>query len=203
MTTASAARAGTDAAASARVESVLANHYPTLMRVARRWSGSADDAEDVVQRALEIYLRRLDHVEPATELAWLRVVVRNEALAVRRSRAESIPVDGDDLATRLPAGDVGVDEQVERGERSARSLEALARLKADERTALLLRAEGFSYREIGQRNGWTYTKVNRAITEGRRRFLTYSRASTTGPPVSELRRRSSRSSKGTPARPTW
>ena len=171
MTTASAARAGTDAAASARVESVLANHYPTLMRVARRWSGSADDAEDVVQRALEIYLRRLDHVEPATELAWLRVVVRNEALAVRRSRAESIPVDGDDLATRLPSGDVGVDEQVERGERSARSLEALARLKADERTALLLRAEGFSYREIGQRNGWTYTKVNRAITEGRRRFL--------------------------------
>ena len=121
MTTASAARAGTDAAASARVESVLANHYPTLMRVARRWSGSADDAEDVVQRALEIYLRRLDHVEPATELAWLRVVVRNEALAVRRSRAESIPVDGDDLAARLPAGDVGVDEQVERGERSARS----------------------------------------------------------------------------------
>ena len=171
MTTASAARAGTDAAASARVESVLANHYPTLMRVARRWSGSADDAEDVVQRALEIYLRRLDHVEPATELAWLRVVVRNEALAVRRSRAESIPVDGDDLATRLPSGDVGVDEQVERGERCARSLEALARLKADERTALLLRAEGFSYREIGQRNGWTYTKVNRAITEGRRRFL--------------------------------
>ncbi len=52
----------------------------------------------------------------------------------------------------------------------ARSLEALARLKPDERTAVLLKAEGFSYREIGERNGWTYTKVNRAVTEGRRRF---------------------------------
>ena len=45
------------------------------------------------------------------------------------------------------------------------------RLKPDERTALLLKAKGLSYREIGERQGWTYTKVNRAITEGRRRFL--------------------------------
>src|SRR6185436_19434743 len=28
-----------------------------------------------------------------------------------------------------------------------------------------------SYDEIGERYGWSYTKVNRAITEGRRRFL--------------------------------
>jgi hypothetical protein len=31
--------------------------------------------------------------------------------------------------------------------------------------------EGFSYREIGERLAWTETKANRAITEGRRRFL--------------------------------
>ena len=35
----------------------------------------------------------------------------------------------------------------------------------------MLKAEGLSYKEIGERLGWTYTKVNRAITEGRRRFL--------------------------------
>jgi hypothetical protein len=64
-----------------------------------------------------------------------------------------------------------VQERIEREERNARSLEALAQLKPDERTALLLKAEGYSYREIGQRQGWTYTKVNRAITEGRQRFL--------------------------------
>ena len=71
----------------------------------------------------------------------------------------------------LPAPGAAVDERVERDERVARSLEALARIKPDQRTALLLKAEGFSYHEIGERLGWTYTKVNRAITEGRRRFL--------------------------------
>ena len=171
VTTANATRAARDAAsARARVEHVLREHRATLVRVARRWSGSADDAEDVVQRALEIYLRRLDDIDPATELAWLRVVVRNEALAVRRARAEAIPLDGNDLETQSPSCGMAVDERIEQVERNARSLEALVRLKPDERAALLLKAEGFSYREIAERNGWTYTKVNRAVTEGRRRF---------------------------------
>jgi hypothetical protein len=52
-----------------------------------------------------------------------------------------------------------------------RSVEALHALKPDEARALLLKAEGLSYDEIGRRFGWSYTKVNRSITEGRRRFL--------------------------------
>ena len=52
-----------------------------------------------------------------------------------------------------------------------RSVEALRALKPDEARALLLKAEGLSYQEIGRRFGWTYTKVNRSITEGRARFL--------------------------------
>jgi DNA-directed RNA polymerase specialized sigma24 family protein len=43
----------------------------------------------------------------------------------------------------------------------------LAALKADERSALVLRAAGYTYDEIGERSGWTYTKVNRSIYEGR------------------------------------
>jgi hypothetical protein len=46
--------------------------------------------------------------------------------------------------------------------------EALAQLKPQEIRALQLRAEGYSYREICQLTGWTYTKVNRCLTEGRR-----------------------------------
>ena len=166
-----AARAQFDDRASARVEAVLRSHHGRLLWIARRWSGSADDAEDALQRAMEIYVRRLDSLDPATELAWLKVVVRHEAIAIRRARSESAAVDGDDVTERLPAPGAGVDERAERDERLAHSLEALARLKPDERTALLLKAEGYSYREIGERLGWTYTKVNRAITEGRRRFL--------------------------------
>ena len=35
----------------------------------------------------------------------------------------------------------------------------------------MLKAEGFSYREICAMTGWSYTKVNRLLTEGRRAFL--------------------------------
>jgi hypothetical protein len=31
-----------------------------------------------------------------------------------------------------------------------------------------LRAEGYTYKEICEITGWTYTKVNRCLTEGRR-----------------------------------
>ena len=53
----------------------------------------------------------------------------------------------------------------------SRSAEALRALKPDERRALMLKAQGYSYQEIGEHFGWTYTKVNRSITEGRRRFM--------------------------------
>ena len=45
---------------------------------------------------------------------------------------------------------------------------ALAALKPQERRAIRLKAEGYSYREITELTGWTYTKVNRCLTEGRR-----------------------------------
>jgi RNA polymerase sigma factor (sigma-70 family) len=168
------ARAASDtgtAARHARVETLLRDHRATLLWIARRWSGSAEDAEDALQRAMEIYVRRLDSVEATTELAWLKVVVRHEAMALRRARLQGVPLDDDDLAERIPSPDVAVQERIEREERNARSREAMARLKPDERTALLLKAEGYSYREISERQGWTYTKVNRAISEGRQRFL--------------------------------
>ena len=70
-----------------RVAGVVARHGELLKRVARSYSMCADDAQDAVQRALEIYMRRVSSLDPATELAWLKVVVKHEALAVRRGRA--------------------------------------------------------------------------------------------------------------------
>src|ERR671921_301672 len=95
-----------------RVAAILRDHRGTLLWVARRWSGSAEDAEDALQRALEIYVRRLDRVEPATELAWLKVVVRHEAMAIRRARADGVPLDAPDVAERIAAPDVAVQERI-------------------------------------------------------------------------------------------
>src|SRR5919202_3734951 len=84
------ARVQRSADAEARVAAVMAAHGRALLRVANRWSLCHDDAMDAYQRALEIFLRRLDTVDPATEVAWLKVVVRNEALAIRRARSSTV-----------------------------------------------------------------------------------------------------------------
>src|ERR687885_2003937 len=73
-----------------RVEAMVTRHGPALIRVANQFSLCHDDALDTYQRALEIFLRRLDTVDPATEGAWLRVVVKHEAMAIRRARQESV-----------------------------------------------------------------------------------------------------------------
>jgi RNA polymerase sigma factor (sigma-70 family) len=161
---------GTDDDRDARVAAVV-RHLPALQRVARRVSLCADDAQDAVQRALEIYVRRLDSVEPATEVAWLKVVVRHEALAIRHARQESVAGEEVDFDAHAAPGQRGIEDEVAGSERVVRSAEALRTLKRDEATALLLKAQGHSYAEIGALQGWTYTKVNRAITEGRKRFL--------------------------------
>lgn len=145
---------------------LLARQRPALRRVARRVSLCADDADDAVQRAAIILLTKAPPLEPGRLNAWMKVVTRREALAVRRSRERLLSGSGDgvdDLASERPG-------PVERAERSARLAEArraLARLKPQERLALLLQARGYSYAEICTLCGWTYTKVNRCLAEGR------------------------------------
>jgi RNA polymerase sigma factor (sigma-70 family) len=154
-----------------RVATVVERHERTLLRVARQASLCHDDALDAYQRALEIFVRRVETVDPATEVAWLKVVIRHEAMAIRRARSESVTGEELDFDEFVPATGRSVDEEIAATERVRRSAEALRALKPDEAKALMMKANGLSYDEIGERNGWSYTKVNRAITEGRRHFL--------------------------------
>ncbi len=146
-------------------------HASALLRTARRHSLCADDAQDAYQRALEIFLRRASTLDPATVDRWLHVVVKHEAMAVRRARQELVAADDPDLDARAGERDVDAEERAMRWDRVARSAEALQRLKPQEVTALWLKAQGLSYQEIAEQQRWTYTKVNRCITEGRRAFL--------------------------------
>ena len=155
----------------ARIAAVVARHQPTLLRVAKQNSLCHDDALDAYQRALEIFVRRVSSVDPATEVAWLKVVVRHEAMAIRRARTQLVAADDIDLDAMHQEDVRSVEEQLAATERVRRSAEALRELKPDEAKALVMKAQGLSYDEIGERYGWTYTKVNRSITEGRRRFI--------------------------------
>src|SRR3712207_304194 len=161
--------------ASARdlVVSVVAEHADSLLRVARRYTGCAADAEDAYQRALEIFVRNAGRLDPATAHKWLHTVVKHEALEVRRQRAKLVGVEDEEALDALDDGRhvASVEERSERFEELTRAAEALRRLKPQEVTALVLKAQGLSYNEIAEREGWTYTKVNRCLTEGRRAFL--------------------------------
>ncbi len=68
----------------ARVAAVMAHHGRALLRAAHHWSLCHDDALDAYQRGLEIFLRRAHAVEPATEVAWLRVVRNRKAAPAPR-----------------------------------------------------------------------------------------------------------------------
>ena len=92
-------------------------------------------------------------------------------MAIRRSRSETVAGEELEIDDFVPDGGRDVEEVIAAGERVRRSAEALRALKPDEAEALMLKAHGLSYAEIGERCGWSYTKVNRAITEGRRRFM--------------------------------
>ena len=142
---------------------IASRHGAALRRTARRHSICSDDAEDAFQRALLVALRKAPVAEPPVLIRWMHVVTRNEARAVRRARERYLPEE-------LGAGGAGGTEpaeQAERRERVALAARALATLKPDQRRALALKAAGLSYAEIGDLCGWTYTKVNRSLAEGR------------------------------------
>jgi len=169
--------AGDGARRRAAVELYSRNEV-ALKRTAARFSLCEDDAEDALQRSLEILLRKAPSDDPRELIKWLQTVVRHEALAIRRDRERTLagpaayePEPGmEDWVALLPTPADGPAEQAERREAVARSREALQALKPQELRALTLLAEGYSYVEIGEITGFSQTKINRCLAEGRERF---------------------------------
>jgi len=149
----------------------VAAHAEALLRTAQRHSLCVDDAYDAYQRSLEILMRRAPTLDPDRTGQWMHTVVRHEALAVRRSRVElvhpeAVDLDGEE-AIHLP----GPEEHALSAEHVTRAAEALQRVKPQELRAMWLKALGKSYQEICAETGWSYTKVNRCLAEGRKSFL--------------------------------
>ncbi len=150
-----------------RAAALMVDCGPEFARTARRFSARPEDADDALGRAVEILLRKAPDLEPAALAAWMRTVTRREALGLSRSRRRAderrLPLEPEFV--RSPAPDPS--EELERRERLAAAAERLSRLKPQERRALALQAAGCSYAEIQAITGWTYTKVNRCLAEGR------------------------------------
>jgi Putative zinc-finger len=98
-------------------------------------------------------------------------VVKREAMAINRSRRRALGGDDFDPDALVSLTTDTPEERALATDRVARSAEALQGLKPQEIRALWLRALGHSYEQIGSLTGWSYTKVNRCLAEGRKSFL--------------------------------
>jgi RNA polymerase sigma factor (sigma-70 family) len=144
-----------------------------------RHSQKPENHEDAIEDACLTFMRSYEGPPGIDALRYMFAVVKLSAWSIDRRRRElevsSAPLvfradlKVDPLATLPDLGEEPV-ERYERLEELRERAATLASLKRDERIALVLLAAGYSYREIGERQGWTYTKVNRCIAEGRLRL---------------------------------
>jgi RNA polymerase sigma factor (sigma-70 family) len=149
---------------------LLERHGAQILATARRYAATPEDAEDAYQRAFEILLTKAPTTSEDELVPWLKTVVKHEAFGLRRQRERHSPVTDDGRIGDRPTPPAITHDQAESYERLRQGAEALRQLKPQEIRALQLKAEGYSYREICEITGWTYTKVNRCLTEGRQAF---------------------------------
>jgi DNA-directed RNA polymerase specialized sigma24 family protein len=147
----------------ARITALYERESENLQRTVAFRVGSADPAliEDACAFAWAQLVRYADVVDPDSPTAfwWLvTVAVREGWMQVRDATATY-----DDVPVEAPSPGIDTaDLVIARDE-----LALLSQIKESERTALTLFALGLTYQDIMAATGWTYTKVNRAITEGR------------------------------------
>src|SRR5437870_4642380 len=145
-------------------ETILAA-IPSLRAFAISLCGNVDRADDLVQETLLRALANINSFQPGTNMsAWLFTILRNLFRSEYRKRRREVEDSDGSYAESLkshPEQDGRVEFQEFR--------EALAKLPADQREALILvGASGFSYEEAadicGCAVGTIKSRVNRART---------------------------------------
>lgn len=148
------------------------DEYPGLYRYCHRLTGDRDAAEDVAQEAfVRLWDREVQGPRPALR-AWLFKVathlIRDRVRTTdnRRRLLEIHPV--------RPGGLEAPDRLAERSEASVRVREVLDDLSQRDRSLLLMREEGFSYKEMAEAvdvaTGSVGTLLARALTRFSREY---------------------------------
>jgi RNA polymerase sigma factor (sigma-70 family) len=126
---------------------IFGSHYPRLFRYLNRLSGDPDLAADIAQETfVKLWQRGGLPEEPA---AWLVTVASNafrNATATRERRGQLLQIVPE--AERYADHAVLPDAGAAAGERARRVRAALNAMPERDRQLLLLRAEGYRYRDI-------------------------------------------------------
>jgi RNA polymerase sigma factor (sigma-70 family) len=126
----------------------IATLLPRLRRFGRQLTGHREDADDLVQLAVERALNRSAQWQPGTRLdSWLFRIMQNawiDELRARRRQAEVVVAD-DEAAAEVGAGDS--DAALE----AIAVRKAVARLSDEHRAAVaLVLIEGLPYKEAAE-----------------------------------------------------
>jgi RNA polymerase sigma factor (sigma-70 family) len=150
-------------------EALYEEVFPSLFRYCTRLTGDADAAEDVAQEAFVRLLSREVEGHPVALRVWLfRVAThlvrdRYRVSENRKRLLETFPV--------TPSGLPDPEEQVESEEKVGGVRAVLAALPERDRTMLLMREEGFSYREIGEAVDVLPSSVGTLLARAQKRFV--------------------------------
>ncbi|MBR8239624.1 RNA polymerase sigma factor [Burkholderia multivorans] len=169
--------AGDAAARGERFRALVLPHLDAAYNLARWLSGSASDADDVVQEACMRALRFVDSCRGDNARPWLLTIVRHTWYSEWRRRTHAHEVAAPDT---LEDADVPDDwqpatadplAQLLRGENVRLVNAALAKLPAEYREVLVLREmEDLSYREIAAIADVPIGTVMSRLARGRRRL---------------------------------
>lgn len=136
---------------------------PSLHSYLRYLGMNTDQAEDVIQDSFLRLIRcRFEHSEERDIRAWIFCVARNLSMDVHRAQRRWSPSNGDNPRSAIreridPAP--GPEQLVLLGERMSRLEHSFAQLTPKQRRCVLLRVEGFRYREIAITLGVSLQRV--------------------------------------------
>ncbi len=157
-------------------EITFSRYYPLVYRLAYRYVGQPDEAEDITQ---EVFLR-FYHLPPhaANEVqrrAWLCRVTMNLCLNTLRKRKSSVGQERRmDAVAHERTADIAEEQNPERlvlaEERAALVRSILAQLPERQQVCLLLRSTGFSYEEIAEATGIPITSIGSVLARAMRGF---------------------------------
>lgn len=141
-------------------------YHASLFRYVHRLTGDADAAADIAQDA---FVRLWEHdVAAERARAWLFTVATNLVRDRARSRNRHRRLlEGHELQRTAPDRP---DDAVERAERIEAVRAVLDRLDPRDRQLLLLRQEGFRYREIAGMLDVAPSSVGQLLARALRRF---------------------------------
>jgi RNA polymerase sigma factor (sigma-70 family) len=142
---------------------MFAQKYSYLLRIARWNSRCEPDAADALQEAFAAFIATYAPERGSPPLAWLTLTLKRTCWRLKERREVAV----EPLALAEVFGGATPDP-LDRIASSDGARRRLGALKPDERRAIVLHAAGYTYGEIGKRCGWSHTKVNRCLYEGRR-----------------------------------